>query len=188
VEPTSHSFEASPLMEIGRGEPLGAALKRVALEQIAVAREGFTLASDEDVLDNKVHLARKATKRTRAVLRLVRDAVGDQEYRVANAALRDRARRVSELRAARVLVDTLETLPTTELKTVPPDVVTRSRSDLLMRRAALVAALRSDVEVVAAATNALDEVCRQIDTWNLSDEFSDYLPSTRNAGAPYASR
>ena len=57
-----------------------------------------------------IHDARKRLKRARAALRLVRDMLGDAEYRRENERLRDAARPLSEIRDADVLIATLEGL------------------------------------------------------------------------------
>jgi hypothetical protein len=57
----------------------------------------------EGVGRNRVHEARKQLKRARAVLRLMRPALGDAVYRRENAALRDVARSWSRARDAQIL-------------------------------------------------------------------------------------
>jgi CHAD domain-containing protein len=58
----------------------------------------------------KVHRARQEMKRARAVLRLMRGAIGKRAYRFANAAVRDAAQPLSPLRDARVLMNTLNSI------------------------------------------------------------------------------
>jgi CHAD domain-containing protein len=60
--------------------------------------------------DERVHDARKRLKKARALLRLLREEVGDRAYRRENAALRDAARPLTEVRDAKVLVDALDQL------------------------------------------------------------------------------
>jgi CHAD domain-containing protein len=60
--------------------------------------------------DRSVHAARKELKKARATLRLLRDALGKTAYKRENAALRDAARPLSEVRDGRVLLDTLSSL------------------------------------------------------------------------------
>jgi CHAD domain-containing protein len=71
-----------------------------ALESLAVRR----------LTDEKVHDARKRIKKTRAALRLLRDALGKSTYTRENTALRDVARPLSQVRDSKVLLDTLEKL------------------------------------------------------------------------------
>ena len=69
--------------------------------------------------DEAIHNVRKRFKRVRAVLRLVREELGDRLYRRENESLRDAAAAFSEVRNARVLVDAVERLRHRE-SDVPP--------------------------------------------------------------------
>src|SRR5882757_1483145 len=80
-------------------------LRRIAREQIAKALEAL---DGKTLSDDAVHSARKELKKARASLRLLRDALGDAVYKRENAALRDAARPLSEVRDAKVLLDTLD--------------------------------------------------------------------------------
>ncbi len=82
-------------------ERLAEGMRRVTLEQLDSALEGLT-RPDGDI-DSAVHRARKAMKRLRAILRLVRDAIGDDVYRAENALLRDTARLLAPMRDGAVI-------------------------------------------------------------------------------------
>jgi len=60
--------------------------------------------------DETVHEVRKSLKRLRALLRLLRHALGPAEYRRENLALRDTARPLAEVRDAKVFVGTIQAL------------------------------------------------------------------------------
>ena len=60
--------------------------------------------------DQVVHTARKALKRARAALRLLRPVIAEEKYRAANLALRNAGRHLSPLRDARILLDALDCL------------------------------------------------------------------------------
>ncbi len=60
--------------------------------------------------DTQIHRVRKALKRGRAELRLLRDAIGNRAYRRENVALRDAARPLRGVRDAAVLRTTSDTL------------------------------------------------------------------------------
>jgi CHAD domain-containing protein len=94
---------AMPSFRLHLGETLGAGLKRLSLEAIDDAIAVFY--DGEDVFREAVHTSRKATKRIRALLRLVRPELGEKVYRFENASLRDTARLISEVRSAAVLVN-----------------------------------------------------------------------------------
>jgi CHAD domain-containing protein len=82
-------------------------LRRIVLEQVDLAT-WHTLRVG--VADEHVHGVRRATKRVRAVLRMVRVGLGEDLYRHDNAVLRDVARDLSALRSATVRVETLDAL------------------------------------------------------------------------------
>ncbi|HYB22771.1 MAG TPA: CHAD domain-containing protein [Solirubrobacteraceae bacterium] len=94
------------------GEPLPAALRRMALGQVDLALEllgaddGAGAAPDEVA----VHDTRKAIKRLRALLRVLRHELGERGVERENAALRDIARRLSGSRDATVMLATLDAL------------------------------------------------------------------------------
>jgi CHAD domain-containing protein len=60
--------------------------------------------------ESTVHEVRKALKRLRALLRLVRGDLGEKRYKRENAALRDCGRRLAGARDAEVMLGTLEAL------------------------------------------------------------------------------
>jgi len=94
------------------GEPLSEGLRRMALGQLDLAIE---LLGDEGgggrALDREaIHETRKALKRLRALVRLLREELGEPQFRREHAILRDAARRLAGARDAEVMVDTLDAL------------------------------------------------------------------------------
>ncbi len=89
-------------------ERLPDGVRRVTLEQLDAAIDG--LARPGDDIDRAVHQARKAMKRLRAVLRLVRDSIGDDVYRAENALLRDTARLLAPMRDGAVITEAVRDL------------------------------------------------------------------------------
>jgi CHAD domain-containing protein len=88
-------------------EPGAKAARRILRKELEKALQSLAV---QHVTDTKVHDARKRIKKARAALRLLRDAIGEQEYTRENSALRDVARPLSQVRDSKVLVDTLEKL------------------------------------------------------------------------------
>jgi CHAD domain-containing protein len=70
----------------------------------------LTLLGQQAITDEAAHDARKALKRARAGLRLLRRVVGEKVYQRENHALRDAGRAISELRDAKVQLDTASAL------------------------------------------------------------------------------
>jgi CHAD domain-containing protein len=84
-------------------------LRRIARGQIDQAIEQLDGSAGGD-RDTAVHEARKALKRLRALVRLARDELGDEVYRLENEAFRDAGRRLSSVRDAAVMLETLDGL------------------------------------------------------------------------------
>jgi CHAD domain-containing protein len=84
-------------------------VRRILDRQIEASLEALE-RGDQPLGDEAVHDARKRIKKARASLRLLRNALGDRIYDDENAALRDAGRPLTEVRDARVLVDTFDKL------------------------------------------------------------------------------
>ncbi|MGA7271326.1 MAG: CHAD domain-containing protein [Acidimicrobiia bacterium] len=102
------------------GEPLGEGLQRLSVSQLESAVHSLRDRGDD--VDEAVHEARKALKRLRAILRLVRAEIGDKAYRYENRTLRDAGRLISEVRASAVTVETVTGLAARFEGSLPIDV------------------------------------------------------------------
>jgi CHAD domain-containing protein len=106
--------------------------KRMALGQLDLAIE-LLQGGGEVPAERTVHETRKALKRLRALMRLLRDELGEKAFARENAVLRDAGRRLAYARDAEVMVSTLDEL----LKRHPRKLA--NRSSLIELRRALVA-------------------------------------------------
>ena len=88
-------------------EPVADGIKRVILEEIEKAEA--MLRQEGEERDAGIHDARKAFKKIRAVLRLVRRDLGST-YRHENAWFRDSARGLSDLRDAQAVLESFDKL------------------------------------------------------------------------------
>jgi CHAD domain-containing protein len=88
------------------GEPLAAGLQRMAVAQLDLALELLDRGAEE----RAVHETRKAIKRLRALLRLLRGELGERAFERENGTLREIARRLSQARDATVMLATLDVL------------------------------------------------------------------------------
>jgi CHAD domain-containing protein len=86
-------------------------IKRVADEQIETILEALT-TTNPDQQDKDIHTARKSLKKLRALLRLVQEKIGQEQYQQENACFRDAGRFLSEMRDAQVRLETLDHLAT----------------------------------------------------------------------------
>src|SRR5262249_43493939 len=90
-------------------EALRKSLRRIVRRQMDAVLEELA-AAPPGPRDEAVHEARKSLKKIRAVLRLVRPAVGEKCYRRENTCFRDAGRPLTEVRDARILLETLDKL------------------------------------------------------------------------------
>src|SRR5919201_4778965 len=91
------------------GEAMPDGLRRIARGRIDHAVDELRGETDSSA-EEAVHEARKDMKKLRAVLRLARDELGDEVYRRENECFRDAGRRLSGVRDADVMLETLRGL------------------------------------------------------------------------------
>src|SRR5262245_22171341 len=132
--------------ELKSDESLPHGIKRIVCAQMDKALEQLT-TTHEGSRDESVHEARKAFKRIRAVLRLVRPVIGDATYRHENTCFRDAGRPLTKVRDAKICVETLDELT----KHFEEHVAGRSFDDV---RNALQEELRSTRKEVLDEQNA----------------------------------
>ncbi|MGI9648751.1 MAG: CHAD domain-containing protein [Acidimicrobiia bacterium] len=119
----------TPQFRLGGGEFLADGLQRISLEQLDYA----IAALEQSRIDIGIHEARKALRRVRATLRLVRDPLGDAVYRAENVALRDAGRLIGGSRDATVLVETVIGLGFLYQEVLQPGAFDTLRANLLER-------------------------------------------------------
>jgi CHAD domain-containing protein len=94
---------------IRNSESASVAVARIARSRLDDALQHLANGLEEDAT-TAIHEARKDLKKTRSVLRLVRDSLGKDRYRRENARLRDASQSLAGPRDATVKIDTLEAL------------------------------------------------------------------------------
>ena len=154
------------------GEPLPEALRRMTLGQLDLAIEllggestgGWTLDKEA------IHDTRKALKRLRALVRLLRAELGEQRYKREHAILRDAARRLAGARDAEVMVGTLDAL----LERHPRKLGRRRqllelRKRLVTERAAAERATLGDRATRAEVLRELSGLRERIGRWDLPE-------------------
>jgi CHAD domain-containing protein len=115
------------------GESVTRGVRRVAREQLRKVLDGVLSGTGGDN-DEAVHDARKRFKKLRALLKLARPGLGEKSYQRDNAAFRDTARPLSEVRDARALGEALDKLADHFKGDVPAEVVAAAREGLRRRR------------------------------------------------------
>jgi CHAD domain-containing protein len=119
----------APEFRLDGGEYLATGLQRVGLEQLDYAIEALSSLR----IDIGIHEARKALRRVRALLRLVRDPLGDRVYRTENVVLRDAGRLIGGSRDATVMVETVAGLSFLYRDLLQPGAFDVLRAHLLER-------------------------------------------------------
>ncbi|WP_304525134.1 CHAD domain-containing protein [Halomonas sp. I5-271120] len=151
-------------------------LTRIVDRQLRKALAELAIAPSDPRLADHVHQVRKRMKMLRGLLRLMRDAMPADMYRLENAALRDAANALSGSRDAQVCIDTFDTL-------VPPDVLDDKAQQLAPVREALVAArdqllagagpdTKGDntAQHLASARSELEAMRERLPGWRLTDK------------------
>lgn len=144
-------------------ESVGGGFLRIATEQLAKAVLNADAVGDPPA--RRIHSARRHCKRLRGLLRLVRDDFSD--YKRTNAAVRDAADRLSAVRDAAVMRDTLEKLYNWAGHPAPPKFEEQSR-DVAAENAAL-AIFRGDIADLLSG--AKDWKVGKLDLGTLSTGF-----------------
>jgi CHAD domain-containing protein len=90
------------------GEPFDEGGRRIAVEQIERAQSSLHDKQGDQAI--AVHETRKSLKRLRALLRLIRPAMGEQVFKAENSQLRDIGLSLSGARDRHVLLETVDKL------------------------------------------------------------------------------
>lgn len=136
------------------------AVRQLAHRRLDPALEHLELSSEAD-FDEVVHDLRKRCKRVRALLRLVREDLGEDVYKRENRALRDAARVLSPVRDAVVLIDVHDQL--VDAGAVP---VAGFRAELVERHHELRREIL-DRDALPEVRESMAAVVARIDTWPL---------------------
>jgi CHAD domain-containing protein len=142
-------------------EAVRTAVRRCAREQLEDAVRQLTEEIENDPVE-AVHEARKAVKKDRALLRLVRGALPDEQRRRENAALREAARGLSGVRDADVMIQTIDQLSDSFAGQVPKRTFCAVRDQLAGGHHGTI-----DSATSSAAARDLSAALARIDDWQL---------------------
>jgi CHAD domain-containing protein len=159
---------AWPSFRLQGGEPLGAGLKRLSLEAVDEAIAAFY--DGEDVFGEAVHTSRKATKRIRALLRLVRFEVGDEVYRFENTSMRDTSRLLSEVRTSAVLVNAATDIRDIYAPILATDTFEEPVERLTSQRDRIEQRAMEDPDVVPRVVSNLERARQRYESWPADGE------------------
>ena len=140
-------------------------VRRMAAGQLGKALDHLGCQDGEQ--DKHIHEARKATKRLRALVALVRRDLGDEVYALENQCYRGAGQRLSGLRDATVLVETLDRLVESLGRDVPKSRFAQVRSWLVERRDRAYGQADSINRAVQEAIAELAQARERLEHWNL---------------------
>ncbi len=107
--------------------PIGSVVRAISAQHDRVMDE---LEDPVETPGEAVHSARKAIKRARGLLRLVRDALGHDAYRSLNTEMRNAARALARMRDASIRLETFELNASYLADRTGPDILGRTRDCL----------------------------------------------------------
>ena len=148
-------------------------VRRIARGQLDMSIERLEGDTDEDV-GTAVHETRKSVKRLRAIVRLIRDELGDEAYRRENVAFRDAGRRLAGARDSQVLLETLDALTDRYPDKAPRDRFGRFKRTLVGQHGAAQRRLHEGA-AVAAVLDELRQARARVGDWQLEREGLDAL-------------
>ena len=152
------------------GERLGVGLQRMALGQLELAIGALAGENSRHSPEQRVHEARKALKRLRTLLRLVRDDLGEQTYERESALLRDAGARLARARDAEILLATLDGLIAAHAKRLGGRRgVQRLRTRLQRERDGAAELALADSATHAGVIDDLRALRVRVSTWELAD-------------------
>jgi len=150
------------------GEDIAAGMRRIAREELESALCEIAAATPSNEA-GAVHAARKRIKKTRALLRLIREEIGREIFKEENRRLREVARGFSGPRDARVQLHLLEKLR----EQVPPGMAFEKTTATLQDEIATNSDTFGPQRQAAEAT--LQLICDRIEGWPLDNLGMDDL-------------
>jgi len=163
------------------GEPLAGGLRRLSLDQFDLALMG--LRGQSVSRDVAIHEMRKASKRIRALLRMVRPVIGDRVFKAENAALRDAARMVSGVRDGAVLVDAVGRMRGRYGHLLAPGVFLDLEDRLRRRHQRMLARVLDNDEVLHHVVGELHRARSRYAAWPIETEDPRFAVGRSNRRA-----
>jgi CHAD domain-containing protein len=159
--------------ELKPGQALGKNLARIASKQVQKALEQLGERS-ASAADESVHVARKCFKKVRALLRLVRPHLGEKAFRRANTCLRDAGRPLTEVRDAKILIETFDKLLQHFTERLGGQAFDGVRNELLANQLAARKRVLEEHKAFATVSAQVEEVLERVDDWS---DVPDRWPS-----------
>jgi CHAD domain-containing protein len=155
-------------MKLKRKGSVPAVVKRTVRKRIDAALETVDVRPEALIGDAAIHAARKQLKRSRGLIRVVRDELGRRRFARTNRRLRDASRPLSNVRDAKVLIETLEILCNTE--GLPQRSAAPLRKALEARRRQVRQRVLKDRHTRQAMVKKLRQGSRIIASWSPAEQ------------------
>lgn len=161
--------------ELEPDESVGSGVRRIVDEQLAEALDELRNSKPAKA-DETVHAARKRFKRIRALVRLIRDELGDEVFANENASFRDAGASLAEARDAAVLVQTLDRMK----DRLDPEAFAAARKLLLARRRLISRRVLKDGNGLESVARAAEQARDRVAAWQIDhDGFRALRPGLK---------
>jgi CHAD domain-containing protein len=168
----SMSFELKPAKSLKKN------VRKIARNEMWDAREMLTGKHDPS---EAVHEARLSFKKVRALLRMVRPAIGNKAYQKENNCFRDAARPLTEVRDARILIETLDKLAKHFHEQITDQSFAHIRKELQANLRSVRTRVLNKQRALAAAAAMVKKSEKRLKRWaKLSDDWSSIGKGLKN--------
>jgi CHAD domain-containing protein len=150
--------------ELRHDESLRKGICRIVGKQLDGAQESLS-DSNRSSLDERIHSVRKRFKRVRAVVRLVRDAIGESDYQTENESFRDAGRPLSAVRDAKVLLEALDKLKDKSGKEARRALFRQARRALVAHQREVHSCVLEDGRAFSDTTSAIEQARKRLPVW-----------------------
>jgi CHAD domain-containing protein len=144
-------------------------IKRIATEELDGAIHQLTVSINGN-RKRAVHQARKHFKKSRAVVRLIRDELGETNYKQENHCFRDAGRQLSDLRDAYVRIETLDKLTEHYQEFLDANAFADLRQLLVQSYESTREQVR-DQDAIAEIVSTLHTAKQRVEDWQIRDDW-----------------
>src|SRR5262249_29644569 len=153
-------------LQLKVNETVSHGMKRIVRKEIDKALAALNSGAEVDRAE-AVHDARRAFKKIRAALKLVRHELGNRVYQRENIRYRDAGRPLTEVRDAQVLIETLDKVQERFASECPEASVGPVRAVLREHERTTAARILDEDKARDAVTDVLKTARRHIDDWRI---------------------
>jgi CHAD domain-containing protein len=165
-------------------ESIPKGVRRVVRKQLENAAAELDESARESV-DERIHSVRKSFKRVRAVVRLVRFSISDSAYRHENESFRDAARPLSEVRDAKVLIESLDKLEKLSRREDKAALFRPARKTLEKRQREVRQRILAEKRTFSDTASAIEKASKRLRQW--SDFSGDWKEIAKGIKQVYRS-